>query len=732
MDQVFFGTPAGVIAGAGAGQTIVIIVAYDVPTLQADLHAFDLQFGLPDPTLVVINQRGGTSLPSPDPWGAWGLEASMDVQWSHAMAPAAKIVLVEADSASVSDMMQAVDTARKYPGASVVSMSWGSDEATSDVLRNETFKTPAGHSGVTFLAASGDFGAYLSTAERAVGYPASSPNVVSVGGTRLTLGPTGGYLSETGWGHGVTSLYDGGSGGGISRVQTLPTYQKGVVTQTNGFRGAPDVALLADPDTGAAVYDSWDSPGSPWAVVGGTSLATPMWAGIIAVANQGRAIAKLPALDGLTQTLPTLYKMPAADFHDVAAGNNGYAAKAGYDLVTGRGSPVVNKLVADLIGVPLYGPPAIGAVGTFTAAASIAAVPVGTSVNLLATDVAQVNGAIAGVTVYRETNGVPGLQPGADLLVGKAAKSGAAWKLALSTKGMAAGAYTYYAVAAGAGNLSSPPAATVLTVTPLPPANDAFAKPAPLTGLAPSAAGTTVAATAEAGEPAHAGAAPGPSAWWSWKAPASGVVTLDTAGSAVDTVLAVYTGTKLAALTPVAANDDDTANGLTTSRVTFRAVAGVTYRIAVAGKAADGGSPQGAVLLHLVETPAPANDAFAKALALPAAAQWTGSTAAASAEAGEPNVAAAAGGASVWFKWKAPVTGDVAFSTAGSGFDTLLAVFTGTSLPGLTLVADNNDAGANDTTSRVTFHAVAGVTYRILVDGLDGVTGSVALAGTSA
>jgi hypothetical protein len=108
--------------------------------------------------------------------------------------------------------------------------------------------------------------------------------------------------------------------------------------------------MEADPNTGVAVYDSFDFPSSPWIQVGGTSLATPMWAGLIAIADQGRSLASLPSLDGATQTLPALYQLPATDFHDITSGSNGYSAGPGYDLVTGRGSPIANVLVPALVG----------------------------------------------------------------------------------------------------------------------------------------------------------------------------------------------------------------------------------------------------------------------------------------------------------------------------------------------------------------------------------------------
>ena len=195
------------------------------------------------------------------------------------------------------------------------------------------FTTPAGHSGITFVASTGDAG-------QPAGYPAYSPNVVAVGGTTLNVSGSN-YVSETGWSK---------SGGGKSLYEAQPTYQKGVVTQSTTRRTTPDVSMDADPNTGVAVYDSWDFPTSPWFQVGGTSLSAPMFAGLVAVADQGRTAAGLTGLDGANDTLPKLYAASALDFNDITSGNNGFAAGAGYDLVTGRGTPIANKLVYDLAG----------------------------------------------------------------------------------------------------------------------------------------------------------------------------------------------------------------------------------------------------------------------------------------------------------------------------------------------------------------------------------------------
>ncbi len=140
FDKIFF---QGGIPGNGAGQTIAIVDAYHAPNLASDLHAFDVQFGLPDPpSLTILDQKGGVSYPSVDPTGSWGMEASLDVQWAHAMAPAANIVLVEANSAGFADLFLAVNTAAHLPAVSVVSMSWLGAESPLESVLDKQPETP--------------------------------------------------------------------------------------------------------------------------------------------------------------------------------------------------------------------------------------------------------------------------------------------------------------------------------------------------------------------------------------------------------------------------------------------------------------------------------------------------------------------------------------------------------------------------------------------------------------
>jgi uncharacterized repeat protein (TIGR01451 family) len=324
----------GTVVGDGSGTTIAIVDAYREPNIVSDLHQFDLAYGLPDPILSVVNQNGGSSLPAAN--AGWAEEIALDVEWAHAIAPGAKILLVEANSANYNDLFTAVHTAASTPGVVAVSMSFGGGETVDEASFDSFLTTPSGHAGVTFLASSGDSGAPPS-------YPSVSPNVVSVGGTTLSADSAGNILSEAGW---------SGSGGGISTQESQPSYQNGVVTQTTTARANPDVAYDADPNTGFWVYNSYGSP-LPWQQLGGTSDAAPQWAAIIAIADQGRALAGFGSLDGPSQTLPLLYRLSASDFHDITTGGStgspSYSAGPGYDLVTGRGTPLANRVVADLI-----------------------------------------------------------------------------------------------------------------------------------------------------------------------------------------------------------------------------------------------------------------------------------------------------------------------------------------------------------------------------------------------
>jgi hypothetical protein len=346
----FTSSTGSTIKGDGSGQTIALIEEYHDPNLQSDLQTFDRQYDLPDPALTVVDQAGNQTNSS------WALEESMDVEYAHAIAPGARILVVEAapsssQSKELQNQLVAVNTARHTNGVVAISMSWGYNEMPNESSYDKDFTTPAGHAGITFIASSGDLG-YSE-------YPAASPNVLSVGGTSLSLTSSGSYQSETAW------FFSGGS---YSPYEPEPSYQRSV--QTTGQRSTPDVSFDADPNTGVEVYETapHSSQGS-WQVYGGTSLGAPAWAGIIAIVDQGRALAGKGSLDGPTQTLPALYALPTSDFHTVSpstpggglsswlwdlfgSGSDGATA----NIATGLGSPNGPSLISDLVSSTITSP----------------------------------------------------------------------------------------------------------------------------------------------------------------------------------------------------------------------------------------------------------------------------------------------------------------------------------------------------------------------------------------
>ena len=304
--------------GDGTGKTIAIVDAFNDPTAEADLNTFSQQYGLPrtcsstgnvQPCFVFtkVDQNGRTKYPRTD--GGWALEISLDIQWAHAIAPKANILLVEAASNSFSNLLKAEDYATSK--APYVSNSWGAAEFSS-----ETSSAYDGHfnrSGVSIFVSAGDAGL---PAE----YPSSSPSVTSVGGTTLTFNADGTWKSETGW---------SGGGGGCSLYESATAQQVAFAqyAQVNcaGKRATPDVALDADPASGVSVYDTTPYQGQTgWWRVGGTSASSPMWA--------ARA-----AISGVWVNSAYLYG-PSITFRDITIGNNEAACLPGFDLCTGRGS----------------------------------------------------------------------------------------------------------------------------------------------------------------------------------------------------------------------------------------------------------------------------------------------------------------------------------------------------------------------------------------------------------
>ena len=296
---------------AGAGQTIAIVDAYNDPTAQNDLAVFSSTFGLPacataNGCFRQVNQTGGTSLPRTN--SGWALEISLDIQWVHAIAPGARILLVEASSASFANLL----AAERYAAANAayVSNSWGGSESAGETQYDSSFATP----GVSYFVSAGDAGL---PAE----YPSASPNVISVGGTLLTFTSTGALASETGWSSG---------GGGCSAYEPATSAQAAFSGYSQvscaGKRATPDISLDADPASGVSVYDTTKYSGqSGWFKVGGTSASSPMWAArsadVAAFVNSSY-----------------IYNRSSSTLRDITVGNNGAACLVGFDLCSGRGS----------------------------------------------------------------------------------------------------------------------------------------------------------------------------------------------------------------------------------------------------------------------------------------------------------------------------------------------------------------------------------------------------------
>jgi subtilase family serine protease len=307
--QTVYGFPT--VPTAGTGETIGIVDAYDDPTVINDLVAFDAQYGLScNGCFNKVVELDSLGNPPPTDSG-WALEISLDVEWAHAIAPGAHILLVEALDSSYANLLAAEDYASAH--AQYVSNSWGGSEFCSifgcETSYDSHFTTP----GVSYFAASGDSGLPAT-------YPSASPNVISVGGTTLHFDSSGAFSSETGWASG---------GGGCSADETANTAQSafGQYAQVGcaGKRATPDVALDADPNSGVSVYDSTlYNNQSGWWTVGGTSVSTPIWAA--RSADQG-AVVNASYVYG-----------NSINFRDITSGNNGASCLVGYDLCSGRGS----------------------------------------------------------------------------------------------------------------------------------------------------------------------------------------------------------------------------------------------------------------------------------------------------------------------------------------------------------------------------------------------------------
>jgi len=370
----------------GAGETIAIVDSFGSPTIRGDLHQFDQAFGVAnssgvpidpaiakDPKLTIIRPAG--KVPkfrrSNSEMTGWAGETTLDVEWAHVFAPGANILLVETPVAETEgvhgfpQMIKAENYVIKHHLASVISQSFGATENTfktrKSLLALRSAYKLAAKSGVTVLAASGDSGTagYKLNGRdlypfRVNSWPSSDPLVTSVGGTQLNLDDAGIRLSpDVVWNDG-----NGAGGGGPSHIFARPAYQNAVTAMVGAHRGTPDVSLSAAVDGGVWVYSTF-AGGSPYDVYGGTSAATPEFAGIVALANQaaGKPLGPLN---------PLLYSLTGDDgIVDVTSGDNdigtfrnsdgskhhvpGFTAVAGYDLASGLGTVDAAKLVPALV-----------------------------------------------------------------------------------------------------------------------------------------------------------------------------------------------------------------------------------------------------------------------------------------------------------------------------------------------------------------------------------------------
>ncbi|HEY0757163.1 MAG TPA: S53 family peptidase [Ktedonobacteraceae bacterium] len=351
----------------GQGQTVVDIVSYGSPTLQADMDTYDRQFNLPAITVKQINPLNEPLTGSAAEQASWAGETTLDVQIIHALAPGANIVVLVSPVAETEgtvglpEFRKLLQYIIDNKVGNIVSNSWGASEATLKDAASQTeiklwdalLQKATTQAGLTLLASSGDNGAtdftdlggkHLATTPTS-SFPNDSPWVTSVGGTSLLH--TGNSFNETAW-----NSNNGSSGGGFSALYSTPSYQQQLpVSVTNVMqnrRGLPDVSANADPGTGLAMYEN-----GAWSTAGGTSAAAPMWAALIAIADQ---MAGKP----LGFINPALYHIGVSarylqDFHDITSGNNsigsvvGFSAISGWDPVTGLGTPNAVNLLPDLI-----------------------------------------------------------------------------------------------------------------------------------------------------------------------------------------------------------------------------------------------------------------------------------------------------------------------------------------------------------------------------------------------
>jgi len=319
----------GFSTGTGGQGVIAIVDAYDYPTALNDFNTFAAQFGLPQETstnptastnkVFQVVYASGTK---PAGNASWNEEAALDIEWAHAMAPNAKIVLVEATSATNANLYAAVKAAAALAGVEEISMSWGGGETSGETKSDTTFD----FGGPLLFASAGDTGGVVE-------YPSCSPYVIAAGGTSVSTSTAGVWTAEAAW---------TGGGGGNSKYEKKPSWQSGIASITGTGRGVPDLSWDADPNSGVSVYDSTSYQGYVgWLVFGGTSVSAPSLAG---AANSSLPAGTFASTTAFLTNLYANFKSTPSLFRDITTGTAGKnKAGAGWDYCTGVGVPTGPK-----------------------------------------------------------------------------------------------------------------------------------------------------------------------------------------------------------------------------------------------------------------------------------------------------------------------------------------------------------------------------------------------------
>jgi subtilase family serine protease len=308
----------------GGSKVVVIVDAYDDPNARSDLAVYSKEYGLPaisSSNFSVVYAAG--TRPAQDSAGGWELEESLDIEMAHALAPSAKVVLVEAASDGSNDLLtaeaEAVKVALKYGGGEI-SNSWGAGEFTGE----DSFESSFTGKDIVFFASTGD--------TPGTEWPSVLSNVVAVGGTTLSRDGSGNYLGQSVWSQ---------TGGGLSSGVSIPSYQSAISARVGTARGVPDTSLVANPQTGVWVYDTvpYNGTTEEWIIVGGTSVASPATAAIVNTTKH------FEASSAAELTLIYANLGNKADFTDVTSGtcNNDAATLVGWDTCTGVGTPLGKK-----------------------------------------------------------------------------------------------------------------------------------------------------------------------------------------------------------------------------------------------------------------------------------------------------------------------------------------------------------------------------------------------------